>query len=246
VIVNEAFVRRFWQPGSNVIGKRIAPANSSLWMQIVGVASDVRYEGLDSQVEPWFYFCQTYPFIPQVPFHMYFVVRGRMEQAALIALAREVTQRLDPGLAIYEVRTMQDWVDRSLGTRRAYSWLFGVFAGVALLLAIAGIYGVVSFTVTRRTREIGIRVALGARPGNVVSEVVRGTMTLAGIGIAIGLCGAWFATRTMTSLLAGMSPHDPCAYAAVIVILSVAVLAATLLPARRAALVDPVSALRQD
>ena len=153
---------------------------------------------------------------------------------------------MDPGLAIYDVRTMEQWLDRSLGMRRAYTWLFGVFAAVALLLALAGIYGVVSYTVTERTREIGIRVALGARPRQVVVEVVRGTMALAGIGIAIGLCGAWFATRTMTKVLAGVSAHDPWAFGGVVVALGMAVLAATLWPAVRAASVDPVRALRQE
>jgi len=246
VIINETFARKLFPPGTHAVGKRIAPQGFPGWMQVVGVASDVRYEGQDRETEPWFFFCQTYPGIPQSPIHMYFVVRGKIDPQSLMVLARQAAGQLDPGLAIYDVRTMQEWLDRSLGTRRAYTWLFGVFAAVALLLAVAGIYGVVSYTVSRRTREIGIRLALGARPRRVVEEVVRSTMALAGIGIAIGLCGAWFATRTMTAVLAGVSAHDPWVYGGVTVALGLAVLAATLVPACRAASVDPVRALRQE
>lgn len=246
VIINETFARQLWPRETDVIGRRIAPVGFHGWMQVAGVVSDVRYDGLDRAVQPAFYFCQTYPGIDQSPFHMYYVVRGKVDSQALTALARHAARQMDPGLAIYDVRTIDDWLDRSLVTRRAYSWLFCVFATVALLLAIAGIYSVVSYTVTERTREIGIRMALGARPRQVVSEVVRGTMAWAGIGVAIGLCGAWFATQAMTSLLADVSAHDPWAYGAVVGILGMAALLAALMPARRAALVDPVNALRQE
>lgn len=246
VIINETFARKLFGPGTDALGKRIAPQGFTGWMQVVGIVRDVRYEGQDREAEPWFYFCQIYPGLAQSPIHMYFVVRGKIDPQSLTTLARQVARRLDPGLAIYDVRTMQDWLDRSLGTRRAYTWLFGVFAGVALLLALAGIYGVVSYTVSGRTQEIGIRVALGANPQRVVQEVVRGTMTLAAIGMAIGLCGAWFATRTMTAVLAGVSAHDPWTYGGVVLALGMSVLAATLVPALRAASIDPVRALRQE
>ena len=194
VIINQTLARLLFPPGTDAIGRRVAARTVNGWMQVVGVAPDVRYEGLDREPEPWYYFCQNYPATGQSTLHMYFVVRGTIDPQSLTTLARQVARQLDPGLAIYDVRTMEQWLDRSLGMRRAYTWLFGVFAAVALLLALAGIYGVVSYTVTERTREIGIRVALGARPRQVVADVVRGTMALAGLGIAIGLCGAWFAT----------------------------------------------------
>jgi len=245
VIINETLARQLFPPGTNAIGRRVAARTVNGWMQVVGVAPDVRYEGLDRETEPWFYFCQNYPADGRATLHMYFVVRGTIDPQSLMTLARQVARQLDPGLAIYDVRTMEQWLDRSLGMRRAYTWLFGVFAAVALVLALAGIYGVVSYTVTQRTREIGIRVALGARPRQVVAEVVRGTMALAGVGIALGLCGAWFATRTMTKVLAGVSAHDPWAFGGVVVALGMAVLAATLWPAVRAASADPARALRE-
>jgi putative ABC transport system permease protein len=245
-IINEALARQLWPIGTDVIGKRIATQFNDGWIQVVGVVSDVRYEGLDNDVEPWVYFCETFPGIGQSPVHMYFVVRGKIDYPSLTAVARQAARQLDPALAIYDVRTIQDWLDRSLGTRRAYSWLFALFAAVALLLAIAGIYGVVSYAVTQRTREIGIRIALGARPRQVVGEVVDGTLAWAAIGIGIGLCGAWFATRTITSFLAGVSPHDSLTYGAVVLAIAVAVLLATLIPARHAASVDPMTALRQE
>jgi predicted permease len=245
VMINETLARLLFPRGTDAVGRRVAARTVNGWMQVVGVAPDVRYEGLDRETEPSYYFCQNYPATGQSTLHMYFVVRGSIDPQSLTTLARQVARQLDPGLAIYDVRTMEQWLDRSLGMRRAYTWLFGVFAAVALLLALAGIYGVVSYTVTQRTREIGIRVALGARPRQVVAEVVRGTMALAGIGIAVGLCGAWFATRTMTKVLAEVNAHDPWALGVVVLALGMAVLAATLWPAVRAASVDPVRALRE-
>jgi len=139
---------------------------------------------------------------------------------------------------------MRQLLDRSLGTLRAYSWLFGVFAAIALVMAAAGIYGVISYSVTQRTREIGIRMALGAQPRQVIRAVLRAGLTLVAAGGLVGLAGAWFATRLMGSLLAGVSPHDPQAYLAVITVLAVAALPATFFPARRATSVDPVQALK--
>ena len=151
---------------------------------------------------------------------------------------------MDPGLPMFEIRTMRERMERSLWARRTYSWLFGVFAGAALVLAVAGIYGVVSYAVTQRTHEIGIRMALGAEPGQVLGQVLMEGMALVGTGVAIGLAGAALATRLLQPLLAGVSPHDPWAFAAVGLALTLAALAASLVPARRAATVDPVRALR--
>jgi len=159
-------------------------------------------------------------------------------------MAREALRQVDPAMAIYDVHTMQEMLDRSLWTRRTYSWLFGVFDAVALLMAVAGIYGVVSFAVAQRTREIGIRMALGAEPGQVVGQVLREGMVLVASGVALGLVGAWYATRLMGTLLAGVSPHDPWAYMAVVATLGAAALVANFVPARRAALADPMVALR--
>ena len=150
----------------------------------------------------------------------------------------------DADLAPAQMRTMEDRINRSLWTRRTYSWLFGVFASIALVMAIAGIYGVISYAVTQRTREIGIRMALGAEPGQVLGAILREGMTLAAIGLAIGLAGAFAATRLLQSLLAGVSPHDPWAFLAVSMVLIAAAFAANFIPARRAARIDPMHALR--
>src|SRR5579872_1158623 len=168
-----------------------------------------------------------------------------MSIASMTALARRAATRMDPGLAIYDVSAIQDLLDRSVAPRRAWSWLFAVFALLALILAAVGTYSVVSYTLTQRTREIGIRVALGARPSQVSFDVLRGAMLVTGAGMAIGLGVSWFATRALTSLLAGLSPHDPRAYIAVVSILAVAVLVAATGPARKAARVDPLRELRE-
>jgi putative ABC transport system permease protein len=139
---------------------------------------------------------------------------------------------------------MQDRLDRSLWARRSYSWLFAAFGAIALAMAAGGIYGVVSYTITQRTREIGIRMALGARPMDVIAQVLREGLVLITLGTAIGMICAWPATRLMQTLLAGVSPHDPLAYVAVTLLLSTAALLANLIPALRAASIDPVRALR--
>ena len=239
-IVSEGFAKLHW-PGADPIGKRIGyRGNKPTWMRVVGVASDTKHYGLDQDARPEVYM----PFREQPRESMNVVLRSKVGTTALIASAREVIQRADPDLAMYEVRTMQERLQRSLWARRTYSWLFGVFAALAFALAVAGIYGVVSYAVTQRTREIGIRMALGANPSQVLSSVLREGMTLAAIGVAIGIIGALAATRLLASLLAGVSPHDPWAFIAVSIGLGLAALAANFVPARRAASVDPMHALR--
>jgi ABC-type antimicrobial peptide transport system permease subunit len=143
-----------------------------------------------------------------------------------------------------DIRTMTERLDRSLWARRAYSWLFGAFALVALVLAAAGIYGVISYAVSQRTQEIGIRMALGAQPAQVLREVLLSGMLLVSAGVAIGLAGALAAVRWLQSLLFGVSSRDPIIYAAVMLSVVLIGLLANFVPARRAALVDPLRALR--
>jgi predicted permease len=239
-IVSEGFAKLHW-PGADPIGKRIGyRSDKPMWMRVVGVASDTKHYGLDKDARPEVYM----PYRHQPRESMNVVLRSKVGTTSLIASAREVVRRADPDLAMYEVRTMQERLQRSLWARRTYSWLFGVFAALALALAVAGIYGVVSYAVTQRTREIGIRMALGANPSQVLSGVLREGMTLAAIGVAIGIMGALAATRLLESLLAGVSPHDPLAFVSVSMGLALAALAANLIPARRAASVDPMHALR--
>jgi putative ABC transport system permease protein len=161
-----------------------------------------------------------------------------------VAPARQIIAQLDPDLPIFGVRTMAAQLQHSLWKRRAYSWLFAAFAAVAIVLAAAGIYGVISFGVSRRTREIGIRMALGARPSQVLRTVLASGMTVAGIGAVAGLIASQFTARLLQSLLFGVSAHDVAAYAAVVAGVAAIGFLTNYIPARRASRVDPANALR--
>ncbi len=242
LIVNERFVHQFFSPGSAGVGKRVFSNASRRWFRVIGVVHNTRHSGLDEAVRPEVFV--LYP--PKLLAEFTIVVRGKLSVQSLAAISREAVRQMDPTIALFDMRSMEERLDRSLWARRSYSWLFGVFALVALLMAVAGIYGVISYTVSQRTREMGIRIALGARGGQVIAQVLREGFVVLGIGISAGMVGAWFATRLMGSLLAGLSPHDPGVYVSVILLLGLAAIAASFVPARRAALVDPVKALRAD
>ena len=241
VIVNESLIRRYW-PQGGAVGKRLKQINTSYMFTIVGVASDIRDSGLEQPPAPQIF--QRYS--PSVVAYMNIAVRGKLDAGSLATAAPEAARETDPNVTIFDVQTLRGILDHSLGARRAYTWLFGAFAVIALLLAVAGLYSVISYTVVQRTREIGIRMALGAQPRQVLGDVLRGATLLAAAGSAMGLAGAWFASRLLSSLLAGVSGHDPQTYVAVIALLAAAVLVAAILPARRAASVDPIQALKYD
>ncbi|MGD0668890.1 MAG: ABC transporter permease [Bryobacteraceae bacterium] len=242
-IVNESFVKWFW-PGQNGVGKRISYAfgkpGKEDWLQVVGVVRDTAHYGLDGEHRPSVF--ATYPYAPQRA--MTIAIRSGIDPHALVAPAREVIRQMDPDLPMFKIHTMTERLDHSLWTRRAYSWLFGAFAAVALLLAAAGIYGVISFSVSRRTREIGIRMALGARPAQVMRGVLADGMLLVGAGAALGLAAAYFAASLLRTMLFGVSPRDLFTYAAVAAMVALVGVAANYVPARRASRVDPNQALR--
>jgi predicted permease len=241
-IVNQSFANRFW-PGQSPVGKRIRyrwQKKEEDWMQVVGLTRDTRHYGLDQEMRPGVFV----PYPQNSSPSMTVVLRSSKDPTALAAPAREVVRSLDPELPLFEVRTMSDRLDRSLWTRRAYSWLFAAFAAVALILSAAGLYGVVSYAVSQRTHEIGIRMALGARPFQVLRQILAGGMGLAALGIAIGLAAALAGARFLETLLFGVSSTSPLTYAAVALAVAAVALLANLLPARRAAAVDPMSALR--
>lgn len=241
-IVNESFARRNW-PGVTAVGKRIRPSwLKDEWMQVVGVMRDEKHYGLDQEMRPAVYLPHR-----QMPGNgMGVVLRTSIDPSALAGPARDALRRLDPDLPMFEVRTMKETLDRSLWARRAYSWLFAVFAGVALVLAAAGIYGVISYAVSRRTHEIGIRLALGASPGRVLRQVLGQGMVLVVIGITLGLGATLWGARLLETLLFGVSTRDPLTYALVAAGLVCVALLANLMPARRAASVDPMRALRSE
>jgi predicted permease len=240
-IVSESFARRFW-PGQNPVGKRIrwASDEATPWMQVAGLARDTRHYGLDVEMRPEVFL----PFTLHPKSGLALVLRSSMDSRGLVAPVREAIRQVDPSLAMFEVRTMTEWLDRSLWMRRAASWLFGAFAVVAMVLAAAGIYGVLSFAVSRRTREIGIRIALGARPGEVMLRVLASGMAVVAIGLAVGLAVSMAIANVLKSMLFGVSGWDLATYGTVAaLVVSVGALANSI-PARRAASVDPMRALR--
>src|SRR5262249_23643479 len=184
-IVNETFARRYWRDASEALGKRqrhrFGP--KAPWRTVVGVVRDVKDYGLDQPVRPSVFLPQGRGDVPA----MTVVLRTSLDPNALVASAREVLRSLDPELPMFHVTTMTQRLEESLWVRRTYSWLLGVFAAVALILAVSGIYGVISYTVSRRTHEIGIRMALGAQQGQVLRHVLREGMLLASIGVALGM-----------------------------------------------------------
>jgi ABC-type lipoprotein release transport system permease subunit len=174
------------------------------------------------------------------------VLRTAVDPNVLVAPAREIVHQLDADVPMYRVQTMTERMDRALWARRAWSWVFGAFAAIAVFLAAAGVYGIVSYAVSQRTKEIGIRVAVGARPAQVLGGVLRSGMTLVAIGIAAGLAGSFWATQLLQTLLFDVSARDPLVYAAVVAGLIGVGLLANFMPARRAAAVDPMRALRSE
>ncbi len=243
VIVNETLARKHW-PGQDPLGKRIrfyGPIEKAPWMQVVGVIEDVRHE-LTEPVVPEYYL----PFAQDPWPGMVLVARTNVEPAALAGALRQQVWAIDKDQPVFDVRTMQEVRSASVTLYSFSSVTLGIFAGVALLLASIGIYGVMAFAVTQRTQEIGIRIALGARAGDVLKLVVKHGMKLALLGIALGLAGSWALTRFMAKLLVGVKATDLLTFAIVSACLFVAALLACYLPARRATKVDPLIALRYE
>jgi putative ABC transport system permease protein len=241
-VVNESFVKHYWNGGSP-IGKRIRHSlgerKPTDWYEVVGITRDEKHYGLEQAMKPGVFLSLR---VNPVNW-MNIVLRGSMDPELLIPPAREILREMDAEIAMYEVRTMTERLDRSLWARRAYSWLFAAFAGIALLLAAAGIYGVVSYAVSQRTQEIGIRMALGAPPAQVLREVLGSGMLLVTIGVVLGLGVALWAVRLLQSLLFGVSSREPLIYAAVVLGVAAVGLLANFVPARRAASIDPMQAL---
>ena len=241
VVIEEKFAQRFW-PHGDAIGKHLWFDDPKKPYTIVGVVGTVKQYGLETDGKIATYFPQQ-----QDPSNqMYLVARTSSDAAALAgAVVREI-HAVDPDVAVYGIRTMQDRLYDSLARQRFSSTMLGAFAAFALVLAAVGIYGVMSYLVTQSTHDIGVRVALGAQPGNIVGLVVRQGMELAAIGILVGLAGAAALTRVMASLLFGVSATDALTFSAVAALLAAVAFVATVIPARRATRVDPMVALREE
>jgi putative ABC transport system permease protein len=247
LIINENMARHYF-PGEDPVGKRLQTGEydpKAPWETIVGVVGNVKYEGLDTQDTPAMY----------VPFHdsgwcpwfvrsMFIVVRGSSSTDPAAAAIRSAVNALDKQLPVIRVRTMDELLYSSVAGSRFRAVLFGLFAALALILAATGIYGVVAYSVSQRTQEIGVRMALGAPRANVFGLIVKLALRLALVGVGIGLCASLALSQLMSSLLFGVSPHDLSALGGAAALLTLVALAAGYIPAYRAMRINPTIALR--
>jgi putative ABC transport system permease protein len=214
----------------------------------VGVVSDVRNYGVDAEVKPEVYvpFLQSAPgYLSSLVSAMTVVVRSPNDPSTLASALREQVQALDKDQPVSEIRTMEWYLADSMAQRRFNMLLLGAFAGLALILAAVGIYGVIAYTVEQRTHEMGIRIALGARGGDILRLVFRNAMMTTVAGIVIGLAAAFGLTRLLQNLLYQVTATDPFVFATIPILLLIVAVIATYIPARRAMKVDPISALRE-
>jgi putative ABC transport system permease protein len=247
VVVNETFAKKYF-PNESPLGKRIrlaisADGDPAPMREIIGLVADTRSKNPSLAPEP-----EAYLHIPQVPAVGSFtlVLRAPGDPQNLTAAIREIIAKLDRNVPVSQVRTLDDYLSRTLDQSRFNSLLLGVFAGVALSLTAVGLYGVVAYAVSQRTQEIGIRLALGAQTRDVLKLVLGQGLGLVLIGLALGLAGASLATRFMTSLLFGVGPADPLTFAGIALLLTIVASLACWIPARRATKVDPLTALRHE
>jgi predicted permease len=239
LVVNEAFVRRFF-PNEDVVGRAIQWGSEAA--PIVGVVGDVRQESLSEPAPPTVYV----HVLQNSRSNVNMVVRGKGAPLQLAAAVRQAIWSVNPNQTITRITTLEEVVGGSVARPRFIAALLGLFAVLALVLGAVGIYGVLAYTVGQRQRELGVRLALGARPAEVLRMVLNGGMRLAGLGAALGVAGALVLSRVMGSILYGVAPHDPLAFGAAVVLLMGVALVACLVPARRAMRVDPAVTLRAE
>jgi predicted permease len=245
VIVNQALAKRFWK--GSPVGRRVNPGFSDpkVWMTIVGVVEDTKNAGMDKPAGPELYF-QAQQVNQFLGGNLNFVVRAGNDSAAVEGSIRNAVREMDPTLPVYNLWSMNEVVSKSMVQPRFLALLLATFSGIALFLAAIGIYGVMSYSVAQRTQEIGVRMALGARPFHVLRLVLGQSLGMLLIGAGIGLAGALALTRLMRTLLFEITATDPVTYVSVIGLLTVVALFACYIPARRAAKVDPLIALRYE
>jgi len=242
VIINEAMARRHW-PNEDPIGKRVKINwDSDRADEVIGVVGDVRHQGLDTQARSMIY----WPYLRVAYGGMTLTIRAAGDPASVVSSIGQIVRELDPNLAVADVQTLDEVVAQSVAQRRLTMLLLSIFAGAALLLAAVGIYGVIAYSVSQRTQEIGIRLALGAQRADVLGMVVRQAAMLALAGVVLGALGAVVLTRFMRDLLFEVKPFDPVTFAGVAAGLTTVALVAAFVPGRRAARVDPVVALRAE
>ena len=242
-IINETMARQYW-PSGDAVGKRFrhdGPIERNPWRVVVGIISDVKFELSEPVTAEYFFPLAQDPWSSMV-----LVAHTTGEPLAMAPAIRAEVQAVDKDQPVFDVQSMQQVRSQSITAFSMSGWLMTVFAGIALVLAATGIYGVMSYSVTQRTHEIGIRMALGARQGDVLKMIIRHGMALTAAGLGIGTLGAWFLMKAMTSLLYEVSANDMTVFVGVPFILALVAMAACLVPARRATRVDPMIALRYE
>jgi predicted permease len=241
VIVNETLARRAW-PNTPALGQRLRFVDSERWMTVIGVARDAKHFGPADPPMPQAYV----PYMQSPQIFTSVVVRANRDPLSLAPAVREAIWRVDRDQPVWKVRSMESLVDSALGSKRVLLGLVAAFATVAVLLAGVGIFGVMSFAVTQRTHEVGVRMALGAQASEVRRLIVGQGLRITVVALVIGLVAAVGATRLMASQLFGVEPADPLTFASVPVVLAAVAVIACYLPARRASRLDPLVALRRE
>ncbi|MGH9901230.1 MAG: ABC transporter permease, partial [Pyrinomonadaceae bacterium] len=241
-VVNRTLAGRIFA-GENPLGKRFRFGGDDEWVEIVGVVPDAKTRRMDERPEMHIYV----PYAPGAAYRaMTIVVRAERDPAGVAPAVRREIHGMDAELPVYDVRTMDEMIARALWQPRLFGWMFFVFAAVALALAAVGVYGVVAYSVSTRTREFGIRMALGAQAGDVLRLVLRQGIILVGFGVALGLACALLLTRLLAGLLYGVTATDPLTFVCIPLALIAVALLACYIPARRATKVDPMVALRYE